>query len=168
MTKFSIIVAVDEKNGMGKNGKLPWHIPAELQYFAGKTKGNVVIMGRKSWESIPLKFRPLPDRLNMVLTRNTDYELPKGVVRTNSLDEALTLAAPKMSQEIFVIGGAGVFKEALNHPDCFTLYVTEILKSFDCDTFLPAIDMKKFKRVYQSDTHEDNNIEFRFVRYERI
>lgn len=165
---FSIIVAVDEKNGMGKDGKLPWHIPSELQYFAKKTKSNVVIMGRKSWVSIPPKYRPLPDRLNIVLTRNDEYELPDGVLRASSLDDALTLAEPSGDREIFVIGGAGVFKEALSHPDCDTLYITEILKTFECDTFLPAIDTTEFERVYQSDTHEDAGIEFRFVRYDRI
>src|SRR3989338_3736628 len=152
MKIFSIIVAVDEKSGMGKDGKLPWHIPSELQYFAEKTRGNVVIMGRKSWESIPDKYRPLPDRLNIVLTRSHDFELPEGVMRANSLDHALNLAQARSNQEIFVIGGAGVFKEALRHPQCTTLYVTEILQTFDCDTFLPAIDPARFKRTIQSDT----------------
>lgn len=165
---FSLIVAVDEKNGMGHGGKLPWHIPAELHYFAEKTRGNIVIMGRKSWDSIPLKFRPLPGRLNIVLTRNHEFSLPENVLRADSLESALTKAAPKKGKELFVIGGAGVFKEALKHKDCTTLYVTEILQTFECDTFLPPIDPKKFKRVYQSDTHQDAGIEFRFVRYERI
>lgn len=166
---FSLIVAIDEQGGMGKDGKLPWHIPSELQYFAKTTRGNVVIMGRKSWESIPEKYRPLPDRLNIVLTRNNRLRFPKGVLRTDSLDKALEQARKHgKGKEVFVIGGAAVFHEAFHHSKCGTLYVTEVLQTFDCDTFFPAIDPKRFKRVYQSDTHQDAGIEFRFVRYERI
>jgi dihydrofolate reductase/thymidylate synthase len=172
---FSIVVAVDEKNGMGKDGKLPWRIPAELQYFAKLTKEtddpdktNAVIMGRKSWESIPGKYRPLPNRLNIVMTRNEDYALPDGVLRATSLDQALQLAGEHGTEKTFVIGGAGVFKDCLPHPNCKILYVTEVLQTFECDTFLPEIGDSDYKRVFQSDTHEDNDIEFRFVRYDRI
>ena len=172
---FHLVVAIDKERGIGKGGKLPWHIPGELQYFAHMTqatddpkKKNAVIMGRKSWESIPDKFRPLPGRLNIILTRNEDYALPEDVPRVSSFEDALKIAQKQGVENAFVIGGGHVFEESIKHKDCAGLYLTEVLGKFDCDTFFPKIDEKKFKRIYQSDTHEDNDIEFRFVRYERI
>lgn len=178
MKNFSIIVAVDSKQGIGKNGKLPWHIPSELQHFARKTRSvakgqNAVIMGRKSWDSIPDKFRPLPGRLNIVLTRSaapspTGAPFPPGVLVAASLDEALKQAESHNVDQIFVIGGAQVFKEALQHPACRELLVTEVEGDFECDTFFPSIDPARFKKTTTSDTHQDAGIEFRFARYERI
>lgn len=183
MKNFSIIVAVDSKQGIGKHGKLPWHIPSELQHFARTTRStspdrnptaqNAVIMGRKSWDSIPEKFRPLPGRLNIVLTRSvaaspTGVPFPPGVLVVASLDEALQKDETHNIGQVFVIGGAQVFGEALNHPACHELLVTEVEGDFECDTFFPAIDPIRFKKTTTSDTHQDAGIEFRFARYERI
>ncbi len=174
MKNFSIIVAVDNKRGIGKNGKLPWHIPRELQHFAKTTRTtknlalqNAVIIGRKSWDSIPDKFRPLPGRLNIVLTQNSGLAFPPGVLRAASLDEALSLAKKHNAEHCFVIGGAKVFEEALRHAQCAELLVTEVMGDFACDTFFPAIDPAQFKKNTASDTFQDQGIEFRFVRYER-
>lgn len=180
MKQFSIIVAVDSKQGIGKNGKLPWHIPSELQHFARQTRSvknltaqNAVIMGRKSWDSIPDKFRPLPGRLNIVLTRSAapspiGAPFPPGVLIAASLDDALQQAETHHVEQIFVIGGAQVFKEALGHPACHELLVTEVEGDFECDTFFPSIDPACFKKTTTSDTHQDAGIEFRFARYERV
>lgn len=174
MKSFSIVVAMDEQRGIGLNGKLPWHIPTELQHFAKLTKTtedsnkqNAVIMGRKSWESLPLKYRPLPNRLNIVLTRHQDYELPDGTFRAGSLDEALQIAEQQNAENLFVIGGGNVFEEALAHPKCRRLYVTEVQKTFPCDTFLPPIDETQFRIKEVSDLHESIGIFFRFLEYER-
>lgn len=186
MKNFSIIVALDSKQGIGKNGKLPWHIPSELQHFAKQTQSvrsersegslfprkaraqNAVIMGRKSWDSIPDKFRPLPGRLNIVLTRSAGPSFPPEVLVVASLDNALAQAEAKSAEQIFVIGGAQVFKEALQHTACRELLVTEVEGDFQCDTFFPSIDPARFKKTTTSDTHQDAGIEFRFARYERI
>lgn len=175
MKNFSIIVAVDSKQGIGKNGKLPWHIPSELQHFAKTTRTvktpkalNAVIMGRKSWDSIPEKFRPLPGRLNIVLTQNPAINLPQGVLCAGSLDQALQLAEKHHAENVFVIGGAKVFADAVTHPACTELLVTEVAGDFGCDTFFPPIPTPPFQKTTTSDTHQDVGIEFRFLRYGRV
>jgi dihydrofolate reductase len=136
---LNLIVAHDKHLGIGKNSDLPWHLPTDMAYFkkittqhTGSTP-NTVIMGRKTWESIPEKFRPLPGRTNIVLSR-TEQNLPKDVLQARSLDEAIEKSSDK--SQLFVIGGGQIFKETLSHPACKTLYITRIDKSYDCDTFL--------------------------------
>lgn len=133
-----LIVAHDKNLGIGKNNDLPWHLPTDMAYFkkitteqTGKTR-NTLIMGRKTWDSIPERFRPLPNRTNIVLSRSKQ-DLPFGVLQEKSLDKAIELAEDE--SKIFVIGGGQIFKEALAHPKCRTLYITRIDKSYDCDTF---------------------------------
>lgn len=174
MMNFSLVVAMDQNRGIGKAGKLPWRIPGELQHFAQLTKTtkdleskNAVIMGRKSWESLPLKYRPLPDRVNIVLTRQEGYELPEETFRAESLESALQMASAQKVERTFVIGGADVFKHAMQNPHCTTLYVTEIQKAFECDTFFSPIDLKHFKIAEVSDLHEVEGVYFRFVEYRR-
>ncbi|PIQ77595.1 diacylglycerol kinase [Candidatus Peregrinibacteria bacterium CG11_big_fil_rev_8_21_14_0_20_46_8] len=169
--KFSLIAAVDSEYGIGKDGKLPWHLPNELEYFSHITIGegnNAVIMGRTTWESLPKKFRPLKNRLNIVLTRQEDYELPDGVVRASSLDEALQLAKKKDTAECFVIGGTKVFSEAITHPDCAQIYLTEINKKFDCDTSFPLFDKQKFEQKSRSEVQSEKDIEYEFSIYKRV
>ncbi|MBI2637968.1 dihydrofolate reductase [Candidatus Peregrinibacteria bacterium] len=183
--KFSLIAAADEKMGIGKSGRLPWHIPADLKFFHDTTIGrgkNAVIMGRTTWESIPEKRRPLAERTNIVLTHQNSYAVPSGVLQAASLQEALQkaqqknkvapsgrindLASPRLglAEEIFVIGGAKVFEEAIGNPNCQTIYLTEIFGDFRCDAFFPKIDPAKFKKISESPMHEENNIKFRFVK----
>jgi dihydrofolate reductase len=172
MTKFHVIVAMDENRGIGKDGDLPWHLSKDLKYFARITKKtkdpnkqNAVIMGRKTWESIPDKYRPLKDRLNIVLSRNADYMVVPDIKLARTFDDALEVAEENNVETIFVIGGAYVFEQALIRPDCDGVYLTEILKSFNCDAHLAAIDENRFKRVEESEIHEEKNIKFRFVIY---
>ncbi len=148
MTSFSIIVAVDSKFGIGKNGLLPWHLPSDLKYFKKITtqenaagKINAVIMGRKTWESIPAQFRPLPQRLNIVISRQTNLSLPLDVVHATSLEDALDSLGKKKDTvgEIFVIGGAQIFKEAVLHPSCRKIFLTRVQGDFFCDTFFPDV-----------------------------
>lgn len=172
MKDFAIIVAMDEKRGIGKGGTLPWHLSTDLKYFARFTKKtenpshqNAVLMGRVTWESIPDAFRPLPKRLNVVLTRNVNHSLPEGVERVNSLDQALTSLDRSSIERVFVIGGGKVFQEALSDVHCKELFITEVEGSFDCDTFFPEIDPERFERDGESETVEENGISFRFVHY---
>lgn len=173
--KFYLVVAMDLNNGIGIHGDLPWRLPNELKHFAELTrhtndpkKRNAVIMGRKSWESLPLQFRPLPHRYNIVLTNKDDYELPGGVGLAHSLSEAVKQTEEKGCENIFVIGGANVFKEAIEHEDCGGIYLTEILETFDCDVFFPKIDRHQFMRAAESEVLSERGIKYRFVEVVKI
>ncbi len=176
MTPFSIIVAMDSDNGIGKNGTLPWHLPEDLKHFKETTlktnnpnKKNAVIMGRKTWESLPEKFRPLPGRINIVLTRNKNYSLPEGVFQVSSFSDVLlkTVTLCDNIENIFIIGGGEVFKRALNDPACKKIYATRILSSFNCDTFFP--DFKKsFQETAKSATKKHGSVEYYFAEYTRF
>lgn len=156
---FAIIAAMDENRGIGKNNQLPWHLSADLKHFAATTKGGTVIMGRKTWESLPEAYRPLKDRLNIVVSRS-DLELPEGVKLAHSLDEALEVAEEKT----FVIGGATLYAEAIQHPNCRELILTEVEGSVDCDAFFPEIPAG-FLMKEMSEEMEEKGFTFRFVRY---
>ncbi|MFT5170115.1 MAG: dihydrofolate reductase [Lysobacterales bacterium] len=166
MIPLNIIVAIDENNGIGKNGDLPWHISGDLKYFKKITthtdnpiKKNVVVMGRKTWESIPHKYRPLPNRINVVLTRDTDYVLPEGVHLCNVFDQIEELLTKHKNTEIesvFIIGGEQIFKQALEHPACQKLYITHIKHSFECDTYFPAFQSSFKEESCQGDETQDD------------
>lgn len=170
---FDLIVAMDLNSGIGKGGGLPWHLPADLKHFKQITcatqssiKKNAVIMGRKTWESLLEKFKPLPGRVNAVITRNKDMALPDGVLKDDSLDGVLNRLSA-MTNEVenfFVIGGAQIFKSALAHPGCRKIYVTQILKKFDCDTFFPPLD-PSWERVSQSPKLNDHSLDYYFSEY---
>jgi len=168
--KFSLFVATDENRGIGIDNHLPWDLPEDMKRFAEITKGkgnNAVIMGRKTWESIPEKFKPLPDRLNVVLTRNADYQTPEGVLAFSSLDEALENI--KAKDEIFIIGGNSLYKEGILHPNCEKIYITEVCATFECDTFFPKIPEKTFQIIEGTDKMESKSgLKYRYVVYQRI
>ncbi|OGY89286.1 MAG: hypothetical protein A2927_00430 [Candidatus Komeilibacteria bacterium RIFCSPLOWO2_01_FULL_45_10] len=170
---FSIIVAVDQKRGIGINNQLPWKIKADFKYFTDVTishhpdKKNAVIMGRKTWESIPEHHRPLSNRLNVVLSRQEDLNLPESVLHFASFDEALKeLAKRDDLGEVFNIGGGKLFAETINRSDCQKLYITEIMATYPCDTFFPEIPAT-FKKVEESEVMEENGIKFKFCVYEK-
>jgi dihydrofolate reductase len=165
---FSIVVAHDKELGIGKDGDMPWHLPKDLAHFKAITTEtplsvpNSVIMGRKTWESIPERFRPLPDRLNIVLSRSP-LALPDGVYHATSLDEALELSVKLGSEKRFVIGGGIVFKEGLNHPGNKALYVTHIGSTYDCDTFFENYETKYSTKEHLSSV-DDNGTPLDFFR----
>ncbi|MFQ5597401.1 MAG: dihydrofolate reductase [Nitrospiria bacterium] len=177
MIDFSIVAAIDAERGIGKAGRLPWHLPGDLKHFKAVTcatesahQQNAVIMGRKTWQSIPERFRPLPGRINLVLSRQIGLHLPEGVVSADSLQGALNLlgTAPLKDKlhRIFVIGGEAVFKRALQSDRCQALYVTHIESSFDCDTFFPPFELQ-FKRIAASDVREEHRVRYFFSEYIR-
>ena len=167
MKPFSIVVAIDRAGGIGREGKLPWNLPADMARFKEITQGeggNAVIMGRKTWDSIPEKFQPLPGRLNVVLTRRQDWEAPEGAAAAGNFEDALR--AGEDATEVFVIGGGAVYEEALRHPDCRTVHMTAIHEEFGCDTFfLP--DATQWELESESETVEENGIPFSFCVYRR-
>jgi len=133
---ISLVAAISKNNCIGKDGTLPWHIPEDMARVKKLTTDKVVIMGRKTWESIPEKFRPLPNRLNVVLTRQADYPLPDGVEQFDSLDSALEAHA---GEDVVGFGGQRVFADMMNIAD--TLYITEVDQVVEeCHAYFPDID----------------------------
>lgn len=130
---INIIVAISNNRAIGKDNKLLWHLPNDLNFFKKTTTGHPVIMGRKTYEAIG---KPLPNRLNIVISRNKN-ENQESLVYCNSLEEAITLAKTK-DEEIFIIGGGEIYKQSLAVAD--TLYVTQVNVDIDGDTFFPEID----------------------------
>lgn len=144
MTAFAIVVAVDTRSGIGKDGDLPWRLPGDQKHFKALTtetrdpaKRNAVIMGRKTWESLPDRFRPLPGRLNVVLTRQEGYALPAGVRAASGVTEALESIAADVAgvESVFIIGGKSLYRDALALPVCEQLHITRVEGDFKCDTF---------------------------------
>ncbi|MEK7496519.1 MAG: dihydrofolate reductase [Patescibacteria group bacterium] len=167
---FSIIAAVDKKLGIGLKNALPWRLKGDMDHFKQITvntasdKQNAVIMGSNTWASLPEKFRPLPERLNVVLSWQP-LDLPAGVLFGSSLDNALEQLSNRADiNEVFVIGGARVYAEAINHPACVKIYLTEIDSVFECDTFFPKLPVE-FVKKQESELVKENNINYKFAVY---
>lgn len=158
----TIIVAKAENNVIGNNNELIWHLPDDLKRFKQLTSGHPIIMGRKTFESIG---RPLPNRTNIVITRNSDWK-QEGILIVNSLQEAIE-KSKEIDQEIFIIGGGNIYEQALNISDA--LEVTEVHHPFEGDTIFPEIDPDEWKEVFREkfSTDEKHTYEYSFVRYER-
>ena len=163
---ISLIVAVAENGVIGKNNNLPWHLPTDMKYFRDTTMGHCVIMGRKNYDSIPLKYRPLEGRTNIIVTHQQDFEA-EGCIVVNSIEDALEAAKKKNEREVFIIGGANIFKQTIDVAD--KLYYTKIYHAFDGDVFFPKIDGSKWKLTMQTDMQPDekNKFPFSFCAYER-
>jgi dihydrofolate reductase len=136
----ALIVAMDRQRVIGHAGRLPWHLPADLQRFKALTMGHHIIMGRKTWESIG---RPLPGRISVVITRNADFAAPGALVAT-SLDDALALAAE--DAQPFVIGGAQIFRQAL--PLTRRIYRTEVLADHAGDVWFPELPSGEWRQIH--------------------
>lgn len=157
----SIVVAIAEDNAIGKDNQLLWHLPADLKHFKDITSGHTIIMGRKTYDSIG---RPLPNRRNIVITRNTGLELP-GTEITNSLDEALALC--KGTEEVFIIGGAELYNHALAATN--RIYLTRVHQTYEADTFFPEIDLEEWQEL-STEKHlpdEKNKVAYTFSTLER-
>ena len=137
--ELAVVVAADQDRGIGKEGDLPWRIPADMAHFRELTTGagdNAVLMGRTTWESIPEKFRPLKGRVNVVLSRR-GVSVPAGVEVAKSFDAGVQAARDRGASVLFVIGGAQVYEQALQESSCKTLYITRVDGRFECDTMFP-------------------------------
>lgn len=141
---ISIIVAVANNNVIGKDNTLIWHLPADMKFFKEKTSGHCVITGRKNYESIPEKFRPLPNRTNIVITRQKDYTAP-GAIVVNSLEQAIEKAKATNDNELFIIGGAQIYEQSLKFAD--KIYLTQIHHSFAGDAFFPQLNTNEWKEI---------------------
>lgn len=159
--RIAAIAAMSENRVIGKNNKMPWHLPADLQHFKKITLGKPILMGRKTFESIG---RPLPDRYNIVITRDAGYQAP-GCMVVHSIDTALAAVAEQ--EEVIVIGGALLYQQML--PRVQTIYLTIIHENFVGDAFFPELDMREWREVSREEREADEKNEYRcsFVRLER-
>ena len=155
------LIAARARNGViGLDNRMPWHLPEDLAHFKRVTLGKPVVMGRKTFESIG---RPLPGRLNIVVTRNPDWQAA-GVQVAHSLDAALALAAAAAPEEIMLIGGAELYRQAL--PQADVLYLTEIDAEFAGDAFFPEVDLARWRIDREEAGQRDSDgLRWRFVRY---
>ena len=182
--KFDIVVACDLNRGIGCQNKLPWRLSQDMKYFRELTKGekrdgaqNCVIMGRNTWQSIPEKHRPLPERRNIVLTRErsllavsetTESVASRAAAQVQYCDSfagAVQIAHVNSSgAKCFVIGGAKVYEQALVHEGCNLLYLTQIKATFECDVFFPSFE-DKFSLLSETEELEENGVRFSFQVY---
>jgi dihydrofolate reductase len=163
---ISLIAALSRNRVIGRNNDLPWHLPDDMKYFMQTTKGHHVIMGRKNYDSIPEKFRPLPNRTNIVVTRQAGLKLPNCTV-VHSLDEAVAIAREAGEQELFIIGGAAIYQ--LGMPLANRLYLTEIDAAINGDTYFPEFQKSLWKEIsrHHHPVDERHAFPFDFVIYER-
>ncbi|MFZ4521008.1 MAG: dihydrofolate reductase [Bacteroidales bacterium] len=160
---ISIIVAIAQNMAIGKDNDLLWHIPADLKRFKQITSGHPVIMGKRTWESLPR--RPLPNRRNIVIT-DLPGEKIEGCEMAYSIHEAISLCDPE--EENFIIGGASVYRQFLPHAS--RLYLTLVHKSFEADVFFPEIDFSHWKLISKEDfpSDETNDFDYSNETYERL
>ena len=161
---MNLIVATDRRWGIGKDGKLPWHLSEDLKYFKRMTTGKVIIMGRKTLESFP-HSKPLPNRINIVLTHQPDYEVDNAVV-VHNIEELFSSVANYDTKDIFVVGGASIYELLIDY--CDTAYVTRIDKVFDTDTkFLNLNNMPCWEIISESEKLYQDDCNFKFCIYKR-
>ena len=166
MKNVSIIVAVSKNHVIGKDNKLAWNLPDDMNYFSNITKGHSVIMGRKNWESIPEKYRPLPKRKNIVITRNKNYKAENSEI-VGSINEAINISRKNSDEEIFIIGGGEIYKESFKYVD--KLYITEIKTKIEGNTFFPKWNKKdwiEISRIYHPKDSK-HKYDFDYVIYKR-
>ena len=154
---IALVAAVARNGCIGQGGALPWHIPEDMKRFRDLTTGHVVLMGRKTWESLPPRFRPLPHRTNVVVTRQPGYAVPAGVECYSTLDEALARHA---ADDLFAIGGAEIYAQTIDRADA--LYLTHVDREVPGDAFFPALPAGDWRAVSRVDRGS-----FSFVDYVR-
>ncbi len=159
---ITLIVAVAENGVIGAKGGLPWHIPEDLKRFKALTLGKPVLMGRKTWESLPRK--PLPGRTNIVITRDSAFHA-EGALVANGIEDALALAERERPPEIVVIGGAEIFASVL--PFARRIRWTEIMAAPEGDAFMPPIDRNAWQEVAREGPFESNGLRYAFVLLEQ-
>jgi dihydrofolate reductase len=159
--KLALIVAVAQNRVIGRDGTLPWRIPEDLRRFRALTTGHTIVMGRRTWESLP---RALPERENVVVTRDRGYSAA-GAVVAHSLGDALAHAS--LPPPVFCIGGGELYRSAL--PMAQIAYVTEIARAFDGDATFPALDPREWRETAREPRVQENGepLHYAFVTYER-
>ena len=163
---ISMIAAVAANRVIGKDNDLVWRLPDDMKYFMETTKNHFVIMGRKNYESIPHKYRPLPNRVNIIITEQHNYQAADCVI-TNTIEEALEYAEAQGQHEVFIIGGGQIYSQSLPHAQ--KLYITEINENFEGDTYFPEFDHSHWDEISRKHHLKDEKHKhsFDFVIYNR-
>lgn len=161
---ISLVAAASENNVIGDENEIPWHLPDDMKFFREITEGKPIVMGRKTFESIG---RPLPKRHNIIISRQHDYDAP-GCDVVSSLEEALELAEEDHSDEICVIGGGQIYKQAMELAD--RIYLTRVHATVDGDTFFPEIHEEDWEEVHREEHPKDSQHDYAFtiIHYEKL
>jgi len=161
---IALIVAASENNAIGKNNQLLWHLPNDLKFFKNTTWGSVVIMGRKTFESVN---KPLPGRINIVITQQTNWQA-EGVITVHSVEEAIEKGYQTNCKDLFIIGGGEIYRQSLNLAD--KIIMTKVHTSIEGDTFFPEIDIKEWTKTKSTHFEADDKNAFShtFEAWERI
>lgn len=159
---ISLIVAVAKNGVIGLNGDLPWKLPRDLKFFSDTTRGHHVLTGRKNYESIPRKFRPLPGRTNLVITRNPDFA-EDGIFVFDSIDQAIEFARKQNEQELFIIGGGQIYRQCIDMAT--RIYLTQVEAEIEGDTHFPMLDEKIWSRKLLLEQPQDDVHNFAFKTY---
>jgi len=161
--KITFVVAVAKNGVIGNHNALPWYIPEDLKHFKQVTDGKTVLMGKNTFDSVMNRIKkPLPNRRNVVITRNMDHKAPEGVLVYHDLDTALSELS-KDSDELMVLGGSQIYKQFLDMDKVDKMIITEVNYEVDGDVMFPKVDWSKWKKV-----SEDPREDFSFVEYERV
>jgi len=161
MSRINLIFARAANGVIGKDNTMPWHLPEDLAHFKRLTQGSSVVMGRKTWDSLPPRFRPLPGRSNIVVTRQSDWQA-EGALRAASLPEALSLCGD--APDIWVIGGAEIYRQA--EPMAVRAEVTEIAQDFEGDAFAPVLGAA-WQETARASHVAASGLSFAFVTYQK-
>ena len=163
MSEISIVAAVADNYAIGKGNKLPWHLPADLKHFRELTTGHAVVMGKRTFESLP--NGPLPNRRNVVLTSVMSEGVNEGYFEADSLEDAFYLC--EKEEKIFIVGGAAVYRQSLEIAE--SLYITWVHHEFSADIYFPEVDFSKWEEVSRQDmpADEKNPYPYSFVHYKR-
>ena len=169
--KTIIVVAKDAHNGIGKENDLPWHLPADMKFFKETTMGHIVLMGRKNYESIPERFRPLPNRLNMILTRDKSFHAEDCLV-FHSINEMINWKATQENEKrkLFVIGGGEIFKQFLESNLVDEMLITQIDATVEADIFFPEIKEDEWSKeiILTHEKDEENSFPFSIWKYTKL
>jgi dihydrofolate reductase len=163
MSKISIIAAVADNYAIGKSNKLLWHLPADLKYFKELTTGHCIVMGKRTFESLP--NGPLPNRKNIVLTSLISDGVTEGYFEANSIEDACHLS--ENEDRIFIIGGATIYRQCINKAD--SMYITWVHAEFAADAYFPKFNLDEWEEISREDhkADEKNAYDYSFVYYER-
>ena len=168
-TPIILIAAIGKNNELGKNNDLLWRLKSDMNFFKSTTSGHCVIMGRKSWESLPVRFRPLPNRVNYVVSRNPDFHA-EGAPVFSTLTLAIAKALSEGAEKIFVIGGAQIYNQSLEENLIDEMYLTAVDGSFpDADVFFPVIEQStwEIQEIGHFEADEHNEFSGRFFHYRK-
>jgi len=157
---ISSIVAVAQNQVIGKDNQLIWRLPADMKYFKDITESHCIITGRKNYESIPEKFRPLINRTNIVITRQKNYSA-SGAIVVHTIEDALEIARQKNENEVFIIGGGEIFKQTMDIID--RIYLTEVHSTFEGDAYFPIVDTSIWKEVSRKEMPTDEKHKYAYT-----